>query len=122
MKVSRKDIAAIIAGTFPDYTGRKLHVEAATSVTLYGLNWDGGSRNQFRACTIAGEVTGGSDAYNAQSPWRNQGEGKTLSIPQGFVVVEHTIFCGKDCGLRVYVNPADMPRWLPAASSVPALA
>ena len=39
----------------------------------------------------------------------------TIPIPPGAVVVKHTYFCGKDCGLTIYINPADMPAQLTAA-------
>jgi len=112
MKVSRKDVKVLVEATFPEYRGRKFRLMASNSVVLTDLNWSGGSRSVYRACTITGQSTGDSSKYNAQAPWNNQAEGKVLSIPPGFVVVEHSDFCGKDMGLRIYVNPADMPKFL----------
>ena len=114
MKVNRKDVKVLVEATFPEYRGRKFRLMASNSVVLADLNWSGGSRSVYRACTIAGQPTGDSSKYNAQAPWANQAEGQTMPIPPGFVVVEHSDFCGKDMGLRIYVNPADMPRGLPA--------
>lgn len=114
INVKRKDIAKIVAATFPDYKGRKFKIEARSQVTLTDLNWSGGSRSQYRTCTLGGNYIGGADKYNAQAPWAHQAENATVPIPPGAVVVRHTLFCGKDLGLTVYVNPADMPRLIPA--------
>ncbi len=112
--VKRQDVAQIVRATFPNYKGRKFRIEPASSVTLYDLNWSGGTRNQYRTCTLAGESLGGADKYNTQAPWANQAEGKDVPVPPGAVVVQHADFCGKDLGLRIYVNPVDMPTLLPA--------
>lgn len=112
IKARRSEVAALVAATFPEYKGRKFAVEAAATVTLHDLNWSGGSRNQYRTCTVAGQKIGGADKWNAVAPWANIAEGKTLDIPQGAAVVKHAMFCGSDCGLTIYVHPADMPKWL----------
>jgi hypothetical protein len=112
--VKRADVAAIVSATFPDYRGRKIKVLATESETIHDLNWSGGSRSEYRSCTLRGQYIGGADRYNQQAPWANQGEGKSVPIPPGAVLVRHSIFCGKDVGLTIYVNPADMPKLLPA--------
>ena len=120
VKVSRRDVDAIVRATFPDYRGRKLRVAAAETVTLHDLNWSGGTRAQYRSCTLAGRFLGGADKFNAQAPWANDGEGVALPVPAGSCLVEHSIFCGHDCGLTIFVNPADMPKYLPAPLQVAA--
>lgn len=114
IKVQRRQVETLVKATFPEYRGRKFKVVAAEKVGLYDLNWSGGTRNQYRACTVTGHSTGGSDRYNAMAPWNNPAEGAMLPVPIGCVVVRHGMFCGKDLGLTVYVNPADMPRLLAA--------
>jgi hypothetical protein len=113
IKVSRKQVAAIIEATFPEYKGRKIVIKPALFVYLAGLNWSGGSRSQYRACTLDGTRTGGADGYNQRHPLNNrQVEGAQLPIPPGHVVVEHTLFCGKDIGIRIHTNPVDLPQLL----------
>lgn len=115
LAVSRKQVAAIVAATFPEYRGRKIRLVAEDSLLVHELNWSGGARNQYRGCTLTGERTGDLDRYNACAPWNNGAEGQTTRIPLGAVVVRHSFFQGQDCGLTISVNPGDMPRLLPAA-------
>lgn len=110
--VTRKEVNPIVNGTFPNYKGRKIRVCPSESVTLSDLNWSGGTRSQYRAVTLDGIPAGNIDRYNQVAPWLNPVEGLSVAIPQGIVVVEHTMFCGKDIGLRIWTNPQDMPKLL----------
>lgn len=112
IKAKRKEVAPLVNATFPEYTGRKFSVEAAKSVTLYDLNWGGGTRNQYRTCTLSGDKLGSADKWNAVAPWVNLAEGKTVEIPRGAAIVMHSIFCGKDSGITIYMNLDDMPKWI----------
>ena len=116
VKVKRADVARIVERTFPEYRGRSFHVMATEAVHIHGLNWSGGSRNEYRALSPDGR-TGANPTMNALAPWDNRYEGTTVEIPAGYVVVEHCLFCGKDLGLRIYVNPSDMPRLLPQVAA-----
>lgn len=115
IKVKRADVKSLITATFPEYTGRKLRVEARESITLYDLNYSGGTRNQYRVCALdGGKKIGSADRFNQIAPWANPAEGQTIQIPEGAVIVEHSMFCGQDAGLTFYVNPANMPSLLTA--------
>jgi hypothetical protein len=115
--INPTDVPHIIRATFPGYTGKKVEVRASESVTISNLNWGGGSRSQYAACTLDGEPTGNAFAANQADPWKNKVEGQSVAVPPGHALVEHCLFCGKDLGLRIYVNPADMPRYLPAGNA-----
>jgi hypothetical protein len=115
IKATRAQVERLVRATFPAYRGRKFRVYAAAHVTLHDLNWSGGSRSQYRTCTLAGEPIGSADKHNQVAPWNQTAEGQTVPVPQGAVCVRHSMFCGKDMGLSFYVNPADMPRLLTAA-------
>jgi hypothetical protein len=115
IKVTRKQVELLARATFPAYRGRTFRVEATSEVTLFDLNWSGGSRSQYRTCTLAGEPIGSADKHNQVAPWNQTAEGQTVPVPQGAVCVRHSMFCGKDMGLTFYVHPADMPRLLTAA-------
>jgi hypothetical protein len=108
--VKPEDVALIISATFPDYTGKKVRVTGTESVTLHNLEWSGGSRSLYRACTIDG-VTLGAVAHGHID---NPAEGAKTSIALGCAIVEHITFCGRDLGLRIYVRPDDMPKNLAA--------
>jgi len=111
--VTEEQVRPVVRATFPDYRGKKFQVVAAESVTLHDLNWSGGSRSSYRACTLTGAPLGGADKYQMMAPWDNPAERQTLPILPGACVVEHCIFCGQDMGLRIYVHPADMAPLLP---------
>jgi hypothetical protein len=112
--VTKKEVAALVMGTFPSYRGRKFRIYASDTIVLSDLNWSGGTRSQYRAITIEGFPVGSTDIYNQMAPWDNPAEGMVFPIPPGVCVVEHCMFCGKDLGLKIWVNPADMPKLLPA--------
>jgi len=115
-----RDVVAIVAATFPQYRRKKVWIRAAETVTLSDLNWSGGTRSEYRSCTLPGvtgkaQVGGSMDRYHQRAPWDNPAEGQTVPIPQGMVVVRGGHFCGKESMLTLHVHPADMPKYLPAA-------
>ena len=112
IKVKRKEVLGIIQATFSDYSGRKIKVVVSNSCTLHDLNWGGGTRYEYRACTIDGKALGDSGKYNAIAPWDNYAEGAIVPIPSGCIMVSRGCFCGHDTGLTIYVNPSDMPKLL----------
>jgi uncharacterized Fe-S cluster protein YjdI len=111
--VRKAEVAPIVAATFPEYRGKKFRVEFREQVCLLDLNWSGGSRSQYRACTLSGEALGSSAKYNAMAPWDSrQVEGQSVAVPQGACMVRHSHFCGKDTGITITINPADAPKWI----------
>jgi hypothetical protein len=108
---------------FPNYRGRlpvRVYVQEAVRVSDY---WDGGSRTQ----TVFTRPDGSKSFSAAEmlKPENRQQAGNPYgvalgSIPliPGVIAVEHHISCGKDRGFSVIVHPADVPKFLPAASAV----
>lgn len=121
IEASPKDYAAIIRATFPDYKRKSIWINPRATVTLLDLNWSGGTRKQYRACTLAGVESGSSDKFAQQAPWRNQAEGQPVEIPRGFVVVEGGTFCGKTSKLVIWCHPDDLGYLLPGPNSTRAL-
>ena len=109
LTVPKKDVAFLVTRTFPNYTGRKFRIVPAETVTLHDVNWGDGSRNQYRVTALSLDAES-VKAVPAPAPWANPYEGAIMPIPQGWAVVEHSIFCGKDCGIRIHVNPLDVAR------------
>lgn len=110
LKVTRKQVEPIIKATFPTYRGRKISVCFTDKVTFSDTNWGDGSRNFYAALR--------SDGRNARlhvpAPWVNPIEGMTIDLPADVLIIEHSIFCGQDCGIRIYAHPVNAPKWLTA--------
>lgn len=109
-KLKKTQVARILSATFPDYTGRKFSIEFRPTVTFYDLNWGGGTRNVY--CAIR---TDGSTAEIPHADYFNPIEGKTVELPEDVLIVEHSVFCGQDSGIRLYAHPCHMPKWITAA-------
>ena len=112
IKLSTKDVKQIVNATFPDYRRHFVYVEARESVTMHDLNWGGGTRAQYRACTIDGRPLPNQYDMSAPAPWANRFEGMTVPVPVDCVIVEGGHFCGKVATLHINVNPANMPKFL----------
>tara|TARA_Y100000310_G_C20475602_1_gene712235 strand:- start:322 stop:909 length:588 start_codon:yes stop_codon:yes gene_type:complete len=110
--IEPKDVPQHLRG---GYSGRKFKAQAAETMTIgahAGL-WDGGSKDYFYAIRLEdGARVEISDSFHA--PWDSERRSQTVTLKPGFAVVEHSIFCGKDMGLRFYLHPADIAKMLPA--------
>ena len=112
-------IRAIVGATFPAYRGRKFAIEGdgrPVSVTSY---WGGGSRDYFAAIDMRSLKGGGRPRVMAVPQNGTPFDGGPVApdgvvVPEGYAIVEHSIFCGKDVGITIHVNPADMPRYITA--------
>lgn len=90
---------------FPAYKGRKFRYEERASYALENY-WDGGSREYVKAIRLSdGSVHEPSSAV--LNPM-NGAAHATFQIPAGVVLVTHTFFCGKDCGLTVIAGASAM--------------
>ena len=97
------------------HSGNKWQVRITERMTVpadAGL-WSGGSRDTYSAVRLS---DGAGVAFPGQqaAPWDNRRIDRPIEMQPGIVVVCHTIFCGKDLGLRLYVHPADAAPMLPA--------
>src|SRR3990167_2144934 len=111
LKLSRKEAMPLVVDSFPAYKGRKFRLCPVETVTFYDTNWGGGSRNVYHALNLQ---TGKRAAYTAPAPWVNVVEGSRVEIPSGCIVICHSVFCGTDCGVTIYCNPADLPKLISA--------
>ena len=110
--VKMAEVKGIVQAAYPGYRGRRVTLEADETLDVRSY-WDGGSRDYFVFVRLADRKT---LAMPPQSPYDRQIRGAEVApIPPGFVCVEKSIFCGKDVGITIHVNPADMPKMLPAA-------
>lgn len=109
-----KEFKGILYATAGKYKKRTVRVVATESVHISDLNWSGGTRSSYRACTLDGRPVGNLDKYHRPAPWNNPAEGQTLPTVPGTVVVEFGYFCGKESVATIYVHPSDMPKLLVA--------
>ena len=105
-------IRKIVRACYPDYTGRKIKIEARTSYHLSNF-WDGGSRSYVVAYHLESGLT--KEASPSTTSPFNEASKSSVEIPEGVVLVEHSIFQGKDVGIRIYVNPLNMAKLLPGS-------
>ncbi len=113
VKSNEKGIREIIAATFPSYKRHHVYLVPTTSITLSDLNWSGGTRTEYRACTIDCRPIMATVDMNSPAPWDNKFEGKTVELPINTVIVQGGYFCGKVAMLRINVNPENMAKLLP---------
>lgn len=116
IKVSKSDksIKAVISATYPEWKGRKVFVKAATSYQLSNY-WSEGSRDFVQAYNLTTGVAAHPSGTSC-TPF-NQDAHLRIDIPEGVLLVEHSIFCGKDGGVTIYVNPENLVKFLPVAAS-----
>jgi len=107
--IEAKQVKNIINATFPDYRKRKVFIVPRKTVTFNGVNWSGGSRSEYRACSIDGQKQGKLVNMGQAAPWENPFEGMKVDLPLNTVIVEGGYFCGKKSTLCIYVNPENMP-------------
>lgn len=102
---------AIVKACFPEYTGRKFAIEAQVRPLNVKSYWDGGSRSYYCFYNL---TTGAKGEMPAQSMFDKQITGAdSVTLPENVICVQHVIFCGKDLGIRIHVNPANMGKFLP---------
>ena len=103
-----KQVKQVAKNAFPNYNGRKFKVQFGTKNMSIRSYWDGGSRTYYALVNLA---TMEAKHAPTSHPFFNKVdvEVDNVEIPQGFVIVAHSIFCGKDMGLTVY-TPEEKPQ------------
>lgn len=92
---------------FPEYTGRKFRYEICNKSMDLVSYWSGGSCNYYKIIDLTNdrilEIPQNGSGFERIKPLNN------IQAPApGFVVVKHSIFCGKDCGLTIYIHPENV--------------
>jgi hypothetical protein len=112
IEVPAKDVTHILRATFPDYRRRSVCIVTTGQATLHDLNWSGGTRNEYRACTLDGKPIHARRDINAPHPLDNTYEGQTVIVPVGCAIVQAGFFCGKASRAYIYINDVDFNRML----------
>lgn len=110
IEVPSKQVKSIIDATFPGYRKRKVYIKATESVKFYDLNWSGGTRNMYKACSLDGQHSGSGSQMNQPAPWNNKFENLECPVTPGCAIVQGGFFCGKEQTLTIFVHPHDMPK------------
>jgi hypothetical protein len=110
----RKDptIDRAIRSCFPSYNSRTVQIQAAEKLTLRNTYWDGGTRSTYSLCYLS---TGEQRPLPQFDPPQFGGPRRPpeIELREGFAVLEHVIFCGKDLGIHFHVHPATLAPLLP---------
>lgn len=114
--VKSSQVKVIINATFPEYRKRKVCIEVTRTVKFYDLNWSGGTKNTYRACTVNGNLIPSKVNMNSPAPWNNQFEGREVEIPKNVVVVCFSYFCGQIVTMTIHVHPDNVPAQLTGSS------
>ena len=100
--MTRDEIKTLAKKCYPEYKGRKFFTRQSKEYQMSDY-WSEGSRNYAVAVRLATGETGlpGDFVHNPM----NGGAHARFEIPAGIAIVERSVFCGKDCGITVYVAP-----------------
>jgi hypothetical protein len=107
-KLSRANpvVKRLIAATFPEYKGRKIKARLWNGPMRLTNYWDGGTRSFYVAVRIE---DGATSDFGTDNPFLRSAHDE-VDLPDGVLLVEHSIFCGHDMGLTVWVkSPAQLP-------------
>jgi len=108
-------IQKIVKATYPDYRGRKFRLSTSIPSRLDSY-WSGGSRSYYAFYELA---TGKTFSVSSNHPLFEKHNPRDLDgLPDGIVLVKHSIFCGKDMGITIYANPAQLTPLLPPKQEV----
>lgn len=123
--LSDPTIKQIVAQCYPAYKGRRpVRIDVRETHRVWDF-WDGGSRDYTVFYDLGtGRVAPSSAIKAVEGMTQKQGNWFNLpisdgpvTIPPGVIVVIHSIFCGKDVGIRIIVRPENAPRLIPASLS-----
>jgi len=101
MKVRKSEVNEILKATFPNYKGRKFHVDFSEKIWVDRI---GGGGSFEKVCI----------AFHDGKKWVSKNpEVSKLEAPCGYLTIHpmfiyavHSIFCGSDMGIRFYVHPS----------------
>lgn len=95
----------IIKDCYPEYTGKKVKISTDIPTELRSY-WDGGSRNYYVIYCLA---DGRTLSVGSNHPMFEENNSSILlGLPTGYVIVSHSFYCGKDIGITIYANKADL--------------
>src|SRR5262245_16448192 len=106
-------IKAILAATYPQYTGKKVRLREAHTYNLENY-WSEGSRHYCRLYSLE-HGTSQPPSMTTTNPLKQSAHAE-IEIPPNYLIVEHTIYSGHDLGICLYVRSENLALLLPPAS------
>ena len=105
----------VTSAAFPAYTGRKFKVTIVEKNHKFNLTsgWEDGSRD-FYAVVRLSDMTSVEISQLSVVGNNFNRSGIDFLLPEGFAVVEHSIFLGKDAGITIFITEANAMALLPA--------
>ena len=97
------------------YSGKRFRAIVSEEVFIPADagTWFEGSRTVYQAIDLeTGETRPACDTMSA--PWDASRKDQRINLKPGFAIIAHSIFCGKDMGLVIYVRPENAAAMLPA--------
>ena len=104
------EVKAMAHTAFPSYKGRKFKLDNSGHAVNLTSHWDGGSRDQFVILQLG---SGQTKAVPQNGTMFDRVHVDDAVVPAGFVIVEHSVFCGKDLGITFHVDPESALAFLP---------
>jgi hypothetical protein len=93
-------VKRVLAATFPEYRGRKVKARLWTGPRRLENYWDGGTRSYYVAIRIE---DGAVADFGTDNPFVRSTH-DPVDLPAGVLLVEHSIFCGKDMGITIWAR------------------
>jgi hypothetical protein len=98
---SKHPLAIAARRAFPGYRGRKFRVVISDRPRSLLSYWEGGSRDEFMILQ-----DGRVFPPPTVSPYARKDVPEFVPV-SGAILVEHSIFMGKDAGCTIYLHPED---------------
>ncbi len=127
------EITSLIRAAFPGYKKHKCFLSEFSQTYGHGINsyWDGGSRDEYAIVEIATGrrrqlPTASHPFFDIAHRGLANSEDNNISIdhvgnitlkhlPEGLALVQAGTFCGKAATAHVFLNSANMTKFLPEA-------
>ena len=103
---------AVVRAAFPERAkkSRRIRVRFTDEMRLSSTYWSGGTKYSYSAVRVPDLAV---VAIPDEDPAVYGGNpNQRVRIPKDVVLVEHCIFCGKDVGFTLIVNPENGPKLL----------
>lgn len=91
-------VKRVLAATFPLYRGRKIKARTWTGPKRLQNYWDGGTRSYYCAVRVEDGAIAG---FGTDNPFQRSAH-EPVDLPAGVLLIEHSIFCGKDMGITIW--------------------